>query len=92
MSLFGLIAIYAILDICGLFYIYKYLPETERRTLEEIEIHFSDNEKKLSDIKIRKNVNVSAEKAEKLEKAKNGCENKGFESSPWKVKELILPW
>lgn len=79
MSLFGLIALYAVVDIIGLFYIYMFLPETERRTLEEIELHFSDNNKKLSDIKIPKNVDMSIEKKDK---EKNGFENKGFESNP----------
>lgn len=79
MSLFGLIALYAVVDVIGLFYIYMFLPETERRTLEEIELHFSDNKKKLSDIKIRKNVDMSTEKKEK---DKNSFENKGFENSP----------
>lgn len=79
LSLFGLIALYAVVDCIGLVYIYLFLPETERRTLEEIELHFSDNNKKLSDIKIRKNVNMAAVKKEK---ESNGVENKGFESSP----------
>ena len=79
LSLTGLISIYAALDIIGLIYIYMFLPETERRTLEEIELHFSDNDKKLSDIKIRKNVNMALENSGKT---KNGCENKGFENSP----------
>lgn len=79
LGLFGLISIYAILDIIGLIFIYNFLPETERRTLEEIELHFSDNDKKLTDIKIRKNVNMSLEKSGNM---KNGCENKGFENSP----------
>lgn len=79
LSLFGLITLYAVFDIFGLVYIYMFLPETERRTLEEIELHFSDNDKKLSDIKIRKNVDMALEKTGKL---KNGCENKGFETSP----------
>lgn len=79
LSLFGLLTIYAFFDIFGLIYIYKYLPETERRTLEEIELHFSDNSKKLSDIKIRKNVDMAMEKQAK---ASNGVENKGFESTP----------
>lgn len=77
LSLSGMITIYAILDIVGLIYIFKFLPETERRTLEEIELHFSDNSKKLSDIKIRKNVDMSLEK-----QAKNGLENKAFENTP----------
>lgn len=79
LGLFGLIAFYATVDIIGLVYIYFFLPETERRTLEEIELHFSDNDKKLSDIKIRKNVDMSIEKSGNY---KNGCENKGFESNP----------
>lgn len=79
LSLFGLISLYAVVDIIGLVYIYMFLPETERRTLEEIELHFSDNTKKLSDIKIRKNVDMSVEKSGNM---KNGCENKGFENSP----------
>lgn len=79
LSLFGLIALYAVVDCIGLFYIYMFLPETERRTLEEIELHFSDNSKKLSDINIKKNVNMSAVKKEIESK---GVENKGFDSNP----------
>lgn len=33
---------------------YFLLPETENRTLEDIELHFSDNNRKLTDIRIRK--------------------------------------
>lgn len=33
---------------------YKILPETEGRTLEDIEMHFSDKTKKLTDHKISK--------------------------------------
>lgn len=32
---------------------YNVLPETENRSLEEIELHFADNSKKLCDRKIR---------------------------------------
>lgn len=35
---------------------YFLLPETEDRTLEDIEMHFSDNKRKLTDRKIQKNV------------------------------------
>lgn len=35
---------------------YLWLPETEKRSLEDIEIHFSDPTKKWTDIYIRKNV------------------------------------
>lgn len=79
LSLTGLITLYAVFDLFGLFFMYKFLPETERRTLEEIELHFSDNDKKLSDIKIRKNVDMSAKKEGNMT---NGCENKGFENNP----------
>lgn len=34
---------------------YFWLPETENRSLEDIELHFSDNTKKLTDINIRVN-------------------------------------
>lgn len=42
--------------ICGVGVILMYfiLPETEGRTLEDIELHFSDNSKKLTDRKIAK--------------------------------------
>lgn len=33
---------------------YFLLPETENRTLEDIELHFSDNKRKLTDIRIRR--------------------------------------
>ena len=36
----------------GLILMYKILPETENRTLEEIELHFADNSKNLTDRKI----------------------------------------
>lgn len=33
---------------------YQILPETENRTLEEIELHFSDNKRKINDRHIKK--------------------------------------
>lgn len=45
---------------------YSILPETENRTLEEIELHFSDNSKKLTDRKI---VKLAAEEHAKDEEA-----------------------
>lgn len=33
---------------------YQILPETENRTLEDIELHFSDNSRKITDRKIAK--------------------------------------
>lgn len=38
----------------GLVLMYNILPETENRTLEEIELHFADNNKKITDRKINK--------------------------------------
>lgn len=38
----------------GWILMYKILPETEGRTLEDIELHFSDKSKKLTDRKIPK--------------------------------------
>ncbi|XP_063708428.1 facilitated trehalose transporter Tret1-like [Culicoides brevitarsis] len=52
-SLFGMISFYAFVAIAGTLFMYNYLPETEGKTLEEIEAHFSDNSLKLSDHKIR---------------------------------------
>lgn len=69
---------------------YMVLPETERRTLEDIEMHFADNSKKITDHKIQKmhkskgkqeNANES-ETIENNVKNKNqtinGCTNDGF--------------
>lgn len=38
---------------------YFIMPETENRTLEEIEMHFSDNSKGLTDIRIKEIKSVS---------------------------------
>lgn len=38
----------------GLILMYNILPETENRTLEDIEMHFADKSKKINDRKIRK--------------------------------------
>lgn len=39
---------------------YLLLPETEDRTLEDIEVHFSDNHRKITDRKIQKNMSVKS--------------------------------
>lgn len=36
------------------------MPETEDRTLEDIEVHFSDNRRKITDRRIQKNVSVQS--------------------------------
>lgn len=63
------------------------MPETENRSLEEIELHFSDNSKKFSDRKILKQDKVNYNDHEELGNRKEpinkkndaqGCDNKAF--------------
>lgn len=56
LSLPGVAAVYAIVSLVGLVVCYYILPETENRTLEDIEMHFSDNSRSLADREIAKNV------------------------------------
>lgn len=49
LSMPGVALFNCIIIACGLILMYKILPETENRTLEEIELHFADNSKKLTD-------------------------------------------
>lgn len=51
-TLFGMICFYTLVAIAGALFIFNFLPETEGKTLEEIEAHFSDNSLKLRDYKI----------------------------------------
>lgn len=46
---------------CGLILMYNIMPETENRTLEDIELHFSDNSKRLTDRNIVQNRSKSQE-------------------------------
>lgn len=39
---------------------YFLMPETEGRSLEEIEVHFSENQRKITDRRIQKNVSVKS--------------------------------
>lgn len=93
LGLYGVIWFYCIIDICGFVFIYFLIPETEHRTLEDIETHFSDNQRKLTDINI-----IKLKKVQKLDdkeangkyviksnetfvENKNGCDNRGFNES-----------
>lgn len=63
---------------------YQILPETEDRSLEDIELHFSDNSKKLTDRKIAK-LNISNGKISGIgptekKKIEAGFDNKAFVS------------
>lgn len=61
---------------CRLFFIYKFLPETENRTLEDIELYFTDSRRKWTDIKIVKQKSV--ETNDKENNSVKGCDNKAF--------------
>lgn len=66
LSLPGISMLFTWICIFGLILTYKILPETENRTLEDIERHFADNSRKLTDRKIAK---------AKQHKKKNHLEN-----------------
>lgn len=51
-SLPGVTLLYGTIGALGFVAMYLILPETESRSLEEIELHFSDNQKKITDRKI----------------------------------------
>ena len=52
LSLQGISMLYCVLTGAGLILMYFILPETEGRTLEDIELHFSDDSTKITDWKI----------------------------------------
>ncbi|CAD7092819.1 unnamed protein product [Hermetia illucens] len=94
LSLNGTMWLFTAVNILGLFFTYFFLPETENRTLEDIELHFSQNDRKLTDIKIKKNSSnagdlecgadaKSKENQVNQENSKDsnnqkGCDNRGF--------------
>lgn len=55
-SLPGVSIFYGVICVIGLIVAYLIMPETERRTLEDIEFHFSDNNRSLFDRRIRTGV------------------------------------
>lgn len=54
LSLPGISLFYCAVTGAGLTLMYFILPETEGRSLDDIELHFSDNSKKITDWKIAK--------------------------------------
>lgn len=57
---------------------YFLLPETENRSLEDIEIHFSDNDRKMTDRKIKKsskNTATATDSEKPVEQNSVGVEN-----------------
>lgn len=85
----------------GLVLMYKILPETENRSLEDIEIHFADKSKKITDCKIARASKVLETKlkpdltmkAEQTNYAYNsnidGSVNRGFVDERWEYFEII---
>lgn len=60
LSLPGTSLFYCIVCAIGLIFTYNVLPETEGRSLEDIELHFADNSKTICDRKIVKRSKKSA--------------------------------
>lgn len=59
LSLPGVTLIPTIIIGFGFILLYRILPETSHRSLEDIELHYSDNSKKITDRKIPKNLPIS---------------------------------
>lgn len=79
-TIFLYCTLYQCIFICRLFIIYTFLPETENRTLEDIELYFTDNRRKWTDIKIvkQKSVDGNVETNGKDNNSVKGCDNKAF--------------
>lgn len=76
-SLPGVILFYGICGSIGAVFVYFFLPETEKRTLEDIEIYFSDNKRKLTDIHIERFSNQQ-KRAKETVTSRQGIENAAF--------------
>lgn len=81
LSLPGVILFYGICGCIGVLFVYFFLPETEKRTLEDIEIYFSDNKRKLTDIHIRQYHREAQKMAVINGKEKQGIENSAYSES-----------
>lgn len=80
LSMPGISLLNCIIAGCGIVLVYIIMPETENRTLEDIEMHFSDNSKKITDRKIAKA--FSSQEGEDLGlDLRRVYENRGFEST-----------
>lgn len=77
LSMPGMILLNCIINIVGFILMFKILPETENRTLEDIEMHFSDNTKKLTNLKIAKR-KIKPPSIENGNRAQNGYDNNGY--------------
>lgn len=52
LSMPGVSLVYSLVCVCGWIVMYNILPETEGRTLADIEMHFADKSKKFCDHKM----------------------------------------
>lgn len=94
LSLPGVTLFNCVVIAVGFIWMYNILPETENRTLEDIELHFSNNSKKINDRSIMKSKRICAEtECDSTEISsrpvstsdncvanyrQNGCDNRGF--------------
>lgn len=69
LSIPGVICFYGVIGVIGFIVMYFTLPETELRSLEDIELHFSDNARSIFDTDIR--INAAAVSNEKQTDAGN---------------------
>ncbi|XP_055716571.1 facilitated trehalose transporter Tret1-like [Phlebotomus papatasi] len=81
LGLDGTIWFYGIVAVLGFLFFYFFLPETENRSLEDIEIHFSTQ--KLTNIDIKKKSSEDSNVVEKktdpsVENGLSGCDNKAY--------------
>lgn len=76
LSLPGTALFYCIVCGIGLIFTYAVLPETEGRSLEEIELHFADNSKNLCDRTIEKKAKKSLNCSERGVRVENANLNK----------------
>lgn len=96
----GVSLMYCIICGFGLIFTYIVLPETEDRSLEDIELHFSDNSKNITDRKIAKSKSNHSrvkddEKSNgvKIRKLDRGYDNEAFEteiSRVWLLCEIYF--
>lgn len=81
LSLAGTIMLYGCIGVVGFVFIFIFVPETERRTLEDIEVHFSDNNRKMTDRKIQKNTSfddILIAQQNSKKSTMNGCDNRAY--------------
>lgn len=80
LSLAGVSLFYCIITGFGLILMYLIFPETNNRTIEDIELHFADDSKRITDWRVSKSqILVDDIKANDIENAKER----------WKVDEKV---